>query len=366
MRPAVLLVPSVCTDANLRLVRQCGATDIVLTCPGFSLEALQESVSRIRGLGLKVDVIERFVPHDKIVHGLPGREEQVANIKQLIRNMGECGIKVLCYNWMPSDDWTRTRTEVPDRGGALCTAFDVQEKGKLLAGQTIQADAVVTPAAKLWETLRDFLREVLPVAEEAGVQLALHPDDPPLAVLHGKPQIIYDVDEIERVTKLVDSPANGVCFCQGTFASAGIDVPSAIRRLGKTIKFVHSRNVAHEPVEGLPAGSKFRETWQDNGDIDMVAAYQAYYDVLGRDSGVVVRPDHVPTLEGESNEVRGRRAHGRAARRHREGLPHVPTRDCTPRTAGARLPRARPPLRARLPARPHGGGAEAAARRARG
>ena len=311
MRPGVLLVPSMCTDENLKLMRQCGATDIVLTCPGFTLDDLSKSVERIRKFGLKVDVIERFVPHDKIVHGLPGADEQIEDIKRLIRNMGACGVKVLCYNWMPSDDWTRTALDLPDRGGALCTAFDVQERARRLAGQTIQGADVATPASKLWATLEGFLRAVLPVCEQSGVQLALHPDDPPLQTLHGMPQIVYDIDQIERVTKLVPSPSNGICFCQGTFASAGIDIPSAIRRLGKTIKFVHSRNVVHEVVDGLPPGSKFRETWQDNGDIDMHAAYQAYYDALGPDSGVVVRPDHVPTLEGESNDVPGYHVLGR-------------------------------------------------------
>ena len=309
MRPGVLLVPEYCTDANLRLVAQCGATDIVLTCPGFELAALEAKLAHIRSFGLRVAVIERFVPHDKIVHDLPGRDEQVEKIKQLIINMGACGVKTLCYNWMPSDDWTRTTTTRQDRGGALCTAFDVQSKPHALAGNTLH-DEVITPASKLWETLERFLREVLPVCEQAGVELALHPDDPPLAVLHGKPQIVYNVEEIEKVTKLVESPANGICFCAGTFASAGIDVPAAIRRLGKSIKFVHSRNVHHELVEGLPAGSKFYETWQDNGDIDMHAAYRAFYAVLG-ESDVVVRPDHVPTLEGESNSAPGYHVLGR-------------------------------------------------------
>ena len=213
MRPGVLLVPSMCTDENLKLMRQCGATDIVLTCPGFTLDDLSKSVERIRKFGLKVDVIERFVPHDKIVHGLPGADEQIEDIKRLIRNMGACGVKVLCYNWMPSDDWTRTALDLPDRGGALCTAFAVQERARRLAGQTIQGADVATPASTLWATLEGFLRAVLPVCEQSGVQLALHPDDPPLQTLHGMPQIVYDIDQIERVTKLVPSPSNGICFC---------------------------------------------------------------------------------------------------------------------------------------------------------
>ena len=245
--------------------------------------------------------------------------------------------------------WTRTATDLPERGGALTTAFDVRGRVHTLAGQT-HHEEVVTPASKLWQTLKGFLQEVLPVCEECGVSLALHPDDPPLANLHGKPQIVYDVEQIAKVPKLVPSPANGICFCAGTFASAGIDVPAAICTLGKAIKFVHSRNVVHEPVEGLPAGSVFRETWQDvrlpvsirrhlwdpshpccpprlpcllnkrsvdrdlnpqNGDIDMYQAYAAYLDALGHASGVVVRPDHVPTLVGETNSAPGYHVLGR-------------------------------------------------------
>lgn len=206
--------------------------------------------------------------------------------------------------------WTRTATDLPERGGALTTAFDVRGRVRTLAGQTHHAE-VVTPASKLWQTLEAFLREVLPVCEECGVSLALHPDDPPLASLHGKPQIVYNVEEIAKVTRLVPSPANGICFCAGTFASAGINVPAAIRALGSAIKFVHSRNVVHEVVDGLPAGSVFRETWQDNGDIDMYAAYEAYHDALGARSDVVVRPDHVPTLEGEANSAPGYHVLGR-------------------------------------------------------
>ena len=84
---------------------------------------------------------------------------------------------------MPSDDWTRTALDVPDRGGALCTAFDVRAPIHKLAGQTLQAETVATPASMLWATLEGFLREVLPVCEESGVELALHPDDPPIAML---------------------------------------------------------------------------------------------------------------------------------------------------------------------------------------
>lgn len=215
--------------------------------------------------------------------------------------MGACGVPVLCYNFMPSDDWTRTAIDVPERGGALVTEFDEAkvEEAPELEGQTITAH--ITSSEELWANLEHFLREVVPVAEEAGVVLALHPDDPPMPMLRGKPQIIYDVDCIERAVKLVPSPSNGVCFCQGTFASAGVDIPAAIRRLGDAIKFVHFRDV----VGTVP---HFREAWQDTGDSDMVDAIAAYKEIGFTGP---IRPDHVPTMEGESNEHPGYHMMGR-------------------------------------------------------
>ena len=107
-RPALLLTEL--SDANLRLAAQCGATDIVGPCPGFEDGDLQALFDRVAAHGLRLSVIERFVPHDKIVRGLPGAEQQLEDIKRLIRQMGACGVECLCYNWMPSDDWTRTAT----------------------------------------------------------------------------------------------------------------------------------------------------------------------------------------------------------------------------------------------------------------
>jgi mannonate dehydratase len=303
LRPALLLTEL--TDANLRLAAQCGATDIVGPCPGFEEGALTALVQRIQSFGLKLSVIERFVPHDKIVHNLPGRDEQVENIKTLIRQMGQAGVECLCYNWMPSDDWTRTAVDVPVRGGALSTAFDLTKAPLSLSGH--KSASSITGRDQLWENLETFLKEVIPVCEANNVTLALHPDDPPLSLLHGQPQICYSTDELVKVVKLVPSSANGICFCQGTFASAGEDIPSGIRKLGPAIKFIHFRNViCDRSVDDL--GSKFQETWQDTGDINNVEALKAYREVC---PGVVIRPDHVPTLEGEDNSNPGYHVLGR-------------------------------------------------------
>eukprot|EP00944_MAST-04C_sp_MAST-4C-sp1_P007194 g7194.t1 len=303
MNLGVLLVPEVSTPANLKLVAQAGATDIVLPCPGFTLKELEDAVKRMSEHNLNVSVIERFVPHDKIVHNLPGKEEQIKNIKSLIRNMSRCGVKTFCYNWMPSDDWTRTSTEDLQRGGALSTSFNIKNAPAEVSGHKMQAK--MTSESELWANLEEFLNEIVPVCEECNINLALHPDDPPVKKLaNGQPQIIYDIEQIEKVCNLVPSPRNGVCFCQGTFASRGINIPSAIRKLGEKIKFVHARNVICKNDEG----TEFYETWQDTGDIDMFEAMKAYYEV---GLTCTIRPDHVPSMATESNELPGYHVLGR-------------------------------------------------------
>jgi len=294
MRIAAILTPM--SDHNLRLARQVGVTDVVATYPGTNLDELLRLRDRIASFDLKLSVIERLLPHDQLVHNRSGRDEQLDAIKNLIHNMGHAGVAVLCYNWMPADDWCRTDTDVLERGGARVTAFDID-------AMTNKAEftPTVTSAADLWHNLEAFLREVIPVAEEAGVTLALHPDDPPMSPLGGQPQIMVSSEALERAANLVKSPANGICFCQGTLSSAGEHIPTAIHRLGPYIRFVHFRNV----VGTVP---RFRESFQDNGQIDMFAAMQAYKEI-GFDGPI--RPDHVPTLDGETNENPGYETLGR-------------------------------------------------------
>ena len=150
---------------------------------------------------------------------------------------------------------------------------------------------------------RNIFERNMPFAEKHNVVLALHPDDPPLPVLNGKPQILYSVKQLERVLSISKSPSNGICFCQGTFASAGEDIPKAIKILGKAIKFVHFRDVVVEKP-----GSKFREAWQDTGDTNMLDAIRAYHSIGFKGP---IRPDHVPTCETEDNKNPGYHILGR-------------------------------------------------------
>ncbi len=294
MRLALVCTPH--TDANLRLAVQVGVTDVVARYPPHLGRTLTEMVAQARGHGLALSIVEGYIPHDAITHGRLDRERQLAGFVDLVREMARLGVGILCWNFMPDDDWTRTTATAQDRGGALVTAFDA-------------ADLATTPgrggpitADRLWDNMAWFLERIVPVAEREGVKLALHPDDPPMSPLRQQDRIIISPEAFERVFAINDSPANGMCFCQGTFASMGEqDIPALIRRFGPRIHYVHFRDVAG-------AVPQFRETFHDNGKTDMAAAIRAY-----RSIGFAgpARPDHVPTLEGESNELAGYHMQGR-------------------------------------------------------
>lgn len=307
MRLALAVTPHV--EANLKLAAQIGVTDVIARYPGSLGRELEEMVQQAKGHGLRLSVVEGYIPHDLITHGKPGRDEQIDQFIDLLKNMARLGVTVCSYNFMPNDDWSRTQTAALERGGALTTAFDVKEVSDAPgAGGPITSEA-------LWSNLAYFLNAVVPVAEREGVLLALHPDDPPVSPMQQQERIIISPDAYDRVFKINDSPANGMCFCQGTFASmADHDIPSLIRRFDRRIHYVHFRDV----VGKVPA---FRETFHDNGKTDMNACMLAYRDIQFKGPA---RPDHVPTLHGESNDTPGYHMMGRLfAIGYMRGLMHA-------------------------------------------
>jgi len=216
----------------------------------------------------------------------------------MVRNMGRLEIPCWCYEWMPVLNWTRTSTTIPARGGALATGFDNE-----LMRRAPLTEYGVVPEEKLWETLDYFLKAVVPVAEEANVQLAMHPDDPPLSPVRGLGRIMRSVENYQRLLDMYPSPMNGIALCQGNFTLMTDDLPSVIRHFGrqKKIFFVHFRDV-RGTVE------KFVETFHDEGKTNMLECMRAYRDI-GFEG--VLRPDHVPTMEGDSNEHAGYSSIGR-------------------------------------------------------
>jgi len=332
MRLATVLTPM--SDENLTLAAQCGVTDVVGRYSGTSLDELLRLRERIESFGMRLATIEGYLPTENLKLGRDDGTE-LAAMKTLLGNMGRAGVRILCYNFMAGSDWVRTKLDVRERGGAKVTAFSLAEVEQAmslnlqdtaqrhracLGGSTASAllptssghesssaKAVEPPGQaqwrgdtagagdithdELWRNLERFLRELVPVAEEAGVMMCMHPDDPPLAELLGKARIMNSVENFERLVDLVPSPSNAICFCQGTFAAMGVDIPATIRRLGRHIQYVHFRDVRGTQDD-------FVETFHDNGPTDMAAAMRAYRDIGF--SGPM-RPDHVPQLYGEDD-----------------------------------------------------------------
>ena len=181
MRLATVLTPM--SDDNLRLAAQCGVTDVVHRYPGDDIATLRAARQRIAAFGMSLSVVEGYLPIENIKLGRDdGRE--LTLLKTLIRQMAELDIRLLCYNFMTGTDWVRTRLDAPERAGARVTAFDLEEADAAVRLGYRPADRrldelarELTPAA-LWDQLERLLNELLPVAEECGVTLAMHPDDP--------------------------------------------------------------------------------------------------------------------------------------------------------------------------------------------
>lgn len=264
----------------------------------WSYEAVAAVKEAWKKVGLDFNVVEGPPSlGEKTKLGLEGRDEEISNFITLMNSLKRAGISVICYNWMPVIGWYRTQNDRPGRGGALMTAFDFEE----VKNQPPTPYGTVSKET-LWKNLEYFLKAVVPEAEKIGMKLAMHPDDPQVDSLRGIARIMNTVDNFDRLLNLVPSPSNGVTLCQGNFSLMGADIPKLVRRWGKKglIHFVHFRNV-QELSKQLPS-TKFTECFHDEGDIDMYAAMKAYYDIGFKGP---IRPDHVPTMYGDSNQYPG-------------------------------------------------------------
>lgn len=292
------------SDSQLRYVGQMGASDVVTALPAgqsgavWAFEDILRLKKKVEDAGLSLWVFEAIPVPDRVKLGRPGRDEDIDNYCESIRNMGRAGVPILCYNWMSAFNWLRTSVTTAVRGGALATSYNHEEmqRGPLTGYGEVSED-------QLWESLEYFLKAVVQVAEEFHVKLAMHPDDPPLSPIRGIGRIMTSPQSFQRLIDLVPSPSNGMTYCQGCFTEMGADIPTTVRQFGEQgrIHFVHFRDL-RGTVEN------FTETFHDDGQTDMYAAMMAYYD-----AGVEapMRPDHAPVMEGESNDNPGYALQGR-------------------------------------------------------
>jgi mannonate dehydratase len=273
-------------------------------------ESIERLAERIDVAGLRFSVVESIPVHEDIKLGRPTRDRLIENYARSVRNMGELGIPVLCYNFMPIFDWTRTALamRLPDGSTALAYEHPALERIDLsrgtgdLPGWATAYDAAQLTALldayravdeeRLWENLSYFLERVVPAAEESGVRMAIHPDDPPWSIF-GLPRIITDGPALERLVRLVDSPANGVTFCTGSLgADPANDLPAMIRRLEGRVNFAHCRNVM------VTGDREFHETRHPTqyGTVPMLDVLRALRDI-GFEGPM--RPDHGRMIWGE-------------------------------------------------------------------
>lgn len=307
---------------SLKDIKQTGASGVVTALHHiphgeiWSVDEIKKRENQVRKEGLTWTVVESITVHESIKTRTGDYKNYIEKYKTSIRNVAACGIKVITYNFMPVNDWTRTslKYKMPDGSLALyfnwvdLAVFDLyilkrknaslaypgsilqqaEERFKNYGAKELDALAAVVMfgipnekgittndmlqklelyddinADALRENLCDFQKEITPVAEECGVKLAIHPDDPPFSIL-GLPRIVSTMDDFEYFLTKTDSPANGVCLCTGSLGASGSNsITDMIRRINSKIHFVHLRNVKKD------AEGNFHESGHLDGDNDM-------------------------------------------------------------------------------------------------
>lgn len=301
MRFAVSLPGGWRVHENLVLMAQLGCTDVIGGAPRLRPESevweyadIMQDKRQVERAGLRFDVFEGGPPAEKIFWNLPGRDEQLEHFCKSIENLGAAGVKVVKIQHMPPVPnmiW-RTYVDKPTRGGATSSAFDYDD----VKDAPPSTKYGVYLEEEVWKNVEYFLKGTIPTAEESGVKICFHPDDPPISPIQGFPRILRSVETFDRLLDIYPSDNLGLLFCQGCFSEMGVDVPAAIRHFGKKDKifFAHFRNVKGTVYEK----GGFQEIFHDDtsGVVDMFEAMKAYYETGFHGP---MRPDHAPKMQGD-------------------------------------------------------------------
>lgn len=279
----------------------------------WPLEKIEKLKERVNSVGLDLSVIESVPVHEDIKLGLPSRDKYIESYKETLKNLGKCGIKTVCYNFMPVFDWTRSNLEYRLEDGSTTLIYDEEDVVKMdpalgeleLPGwDTSYGEGGLKELLnkykdvneeKLWGNLEYFLKQIIPVAEQNDIKMAIHPDDPPWSIF-GLPRIITSFESLERFINLCDSEYNGITLCTGSLGcTTNNDIVKMIKYFGgekNRIHFAHLRNVL------IDGDKSFKEVGHlsEAGSLDFYDIVKAYMDY---DFNGPYRPDHGRMIWGE-------------------------------------------------------------------
>ncbi|MDD6307194.1 MAG: mannonate dehydratase [Clostridiales bacterium] len=312
-------------SVTLEQIRQIpGVTGVITTLydsmPGevWSEEAIAAMIAEVESAGLHVSGIESVNIHDAIKIGTPDREEYIDNYITTLEHLGKAGIHMVCYNFMPVFDWTRTELarKRPDGSTVLAytqEAVDAIKPEEMFASIGKDTNGFVMPGwepermarvkelfemyrdvddEKLFANLKYFLERIMPVCDKYDINMAIHPDDPAWSVF-GLPRIIINKTNILRMMQMVDNPHNGVTFCSGSYGTnLENDLPDMIRSLKGRIHFAHVRNLKFNSSTDFEEAAHL----SSDGTFDMYEIMKALYEI-GFDGPI--RPDHGRMIWGE-------------------------------------------------------------------